>query len=271
MKLVLFRQLWGVTTPLHEAFASIARRGYAGIEAAPRFDPALLRSLADANGLRITGMVFTEGPGVGEHFDSMRAQIDRWLAHGATQLTIHSARDAWPIARSVEFYGRCVEYERTLPVLVTHETHRGRAFFSPWATRDVLAQVPGVRLCLDLSHWVCVAERLLEDCGEELALAAAHCRHVHARVGYPEGPQVPDPSAPEHAAHLAAHERWWQQIVDAQRAAGTEELAFVPEYGPPTYLHTLPHTNAPVADLDTIVEWASARLRQTLGIAAAGE
>ena len=264
MKLTLLRHLWGVTLPLPEAFALFAARGYAGVEATLYDDPPLVRSLVPQYGFRLSGMIYTSGDGVVAHFDSLRAQVDQWLAAGAHQLTAHSAKDAWPVAQSVEFYGRCAEYERTLPVPIAHETHRGRAFFSPWATRDILTQVPAVRLCCDYSHWVCVAERLLDDCDSVLALAARHCIHLHARVGYEQGPQVPDPSAEEYARHVEAHERWWRMIWDAQSSAGREELTVVPEFGPPVYLHTMPHTNAPVADLDQVVVWMSGRLRETL-------
>lgn len=262
MQLTFLRHLWGVTLPRPEAFALFAKRGYAGVEATLHEELPLLKSLTAEHDFRLSGMAYTDGDDVASHFDSLRKQIDRWLEVGATQINAHSARDAWSTAQSVEFYGRCVEYERTLPILVTHETHRGRAFFNPWSTRDIVSQVPDVRLCCDFSHWVCVAERLLDDCDAEIALAASKCRHLHARVGYEEGPQVPDPSAPEYTKQLAAHERWWRTIVDAQ--AHTDELTIVPEYGPPNYLHTTPHTNAPAADLDTVVEWATARLRQTL-------
>lgn len=261
---ILLRSLWGVAAPLPEAFATFAARGYAGVEATLQDDPPLVKALAADHGFRVSGMVYTAGESVEHHFDSFREQIDRWLEFGATQINAHSAKDAWPIDRSVEFYGRCVEYERTLPIPVTHETHRGRAFFNPWATRDILVQVPGLKLCCDFSHWVCVAERLLGDCEAIIALAAKHCRHLHARVGYEQGPQVPDPGAPEYARHLEAHERWWRLIRDAQTAAGESELTIVPEFGPPAYLHTMPHTNAPVADLDAVVEWMARRLRTSL-------
>ena len=263
MKLTLLRHLWGIGMPLPEAFERTASRGYAGVEATLYDNPPLVKSLAPQHGLRLAGMVFTGGDDAAAHFDSLRSQVDQWLAIGAQQITAHSAKDAWPVAQSVDFYGRCAEYERTLPIPIAHETHRGRAFFNPWSTRDILTQVPAIRLCCDYSHWVCVTERLLEDCEAILAVTAKHCIHLHARVGYEHGPQVPDPGAPEYARYVEAHERWWRMIWDAHIAAGREELTVTPEFGPPGYLHTLPHTNMPVADLDQVVEWMSGRLRKT--------
>ena len=70
-------------------------------------------------------------------------------------------------------------------------------FANPWNTQRILRRFPSLKLTCDYSHWVCVAERLLPDCGEILQLSADHCWHLHARVGFEEGPQVPDPRAPE--------------------------------------------------------------------------
>jgi len=125
--------------------------------------------------------------------------------------------------------------------------------------RNILKQFPDLRLTCDFSHWVCVCERLLPDLGETIALAARHCHHVHARVGYEEGPQVPDPSAPEYAPHLNAHESWWETIWQTQRTHGIAVSTLAPEFGPPPNLHTLPHTNVPVADLANVCDWMARR------------
>jgi hypothetical protein len=127
-------------------------------------------------------------------------------------------------------------------------------------TRDLLERVEGLKLCCDFSHWVCVAERLLDDCAPIIELAASRCIHIHARVGYEEGPQVPDPSAPEYQRHVEAHERWWDLIWKSQQARGFAYSTVTPEFGPPGYLHTLPHTNVPVADLDSVCKYMAKRL-----------
>ena len=100
---------------------------------------------------------------------------------------------------------------------------------------------------------VCVCERLLDGCEPIIEQAARHCLHVHARVGYAEGPQVPDPRAAEWAGDLGAHEQWWSTVWDAQ------------EFGPPPYLHTLPHTNVPVADLGDVCDWMARRQAERFG------
>jgi sugar phosphate isomerase/epimerase len=265
MKLKLVRHLWGMNTPLELAFPLFRQQGYQAIEGHPPHDQQeRVRSLREASGLGLIGMAFTGGDSIDQHFDSLRQQVDNLLAQGAYQITVHSGSDAWPVAKAVEFLGRVNEYEQGLPVAVGHETHRGRILFNPWVTRDLLRQLPNLKLVIDFSHFVCVAERLNWDDGGIVDLCAQRCVHLHARVGYEEGPQVPDPSAAEYAGHLAKHVEWWKVVWNARKRMGDASLSVTPEFGPPGYLHTLPHTNVPVADLAKIVEWMSARLRSEL-------
>jgi len=106
-------------------------------------------------------------------------------------------------------------------------------------------------------------DKLDDDWPEIIQLVAKHCHQIHARVGYAEGPQVPDPSAPEYADALEAHERWWNVIWMVQKIRG-EEFAYVePKHGPPPYLHTIPHTNVPVADLWKVNSWIGNRIATT--------
>jgi Xylose isomerase-like TIM barrel len=262
MKLNLVRHLWGVSAPLKDAFHQFKSVGYQTIEGHPSGPTAdLVHALRAEHGMSFIGMVFTNGPDVDSHFDAFRLQIDNMLSQGATQITAHSGSDAWSMRQSVEFFGRVAEFEKSLPVVIGHETHRGRILFNPWITRDVLTQCPAIKLTIDLSHFVCVAERLNWDEDGLIDLFAERCVHLHARVGYEEGPQVPDPSAPEYARHVETHFQWWKSIWNIQRASGRSEFTITPEFGPPGYLHTIPHTNVPVADLTTVVDWMSRRLR----------
>lgn len=93
-----------------------------------------------------------------------------------------------------------------------------------------------------------VHESDLSDQDHNVELAITRSDHIHARVGYEEGPQVSDPRAPEWERHLANHLRLWQRIIDHHRSSGSALLTITPEFGPPNYMHTLPFTNKPVAD-----------------------
>jgi hypothetical protein len=58
---------------------------------------------------------------------------------------------------------------------------------------------------------------------------------------------------------LAAHERWWDAIWDAQASRGDGVSTLTPEFGPPPYLQTIPSSGEPVADLAAICDWMAQR------------
>jgi hypothetical protein len=267
MKLILVRHLWGVdhTHGLEHYLPRWRAAGYEAIESAFHISPnrEALLSFLKRSGWRWIAQVFsrdfTPGGTVREHVDSLQRQIEGCLDHAPMFFNAHTGSDAWSLAEAEDFYGAALELERRLGVAIAHETHRLRCFGNPWTTRAVLERFPELKLTCDFSHWVCVAERLLEDCAPIIQLAAQHCQHLHARVGYEEGPQVPDPRAPEWARHLAAHEAWWDAIWAAQAQRGLTESTLTPEFGPAPYLHLLPYTQAPVADLADICDWQARR------------
>jgi hypothetical protein len=87
-------------------------------------------------------------------------------------------------------------------------------------TRDLCREFPDLKLTADLSHFCVVAERVFAaddaDWAAVMEQVASHTIHIHARVGYAQGPQVSDPRAPEFAATLERHEAWWDQILSTQ-------------------------------------------------------
>jgi hypothetical protein len=270
MNLKLVRHLWGVdhTRGLEHYLPRWRAVGYEAVEVSIRIWPdreGLLQFLQNAGWAWIPQVFsndFHGGGSVREHLDSLRSQIQECLEYRPLFINAHSGSDAWSLAEAEDFYGAALEMEKRMGVTVAHETHRQRYFANPWATRDILRKFPSLKLTCDFSHWVCVAERLLPDCDDIIRLAAQHCHHIHARVGFEEGPQVPDPRAPEWATHVAAHEAWWDMIWAAQMQRGMSVSTLAPEFGPPPYLHTLPHTQTPVADLADICDW-QARRQQT--------
>jgi len=199
------------------------------------------------------------GRGVREHLDSLKEQIEEALDYDPLFINAHSGADSWSREEAEDFYGAAIEMEKSLGIPICHETHRMRYFANPWATRPILEMYPELKLTCDFSHWVCVVERLLPDCDDIIRLAAEHCHHLHARVGHEEGPQVNDPRAPEWQTHLTTHERWWDIIWDVQQRKGMETSYLTPEFGPPPYLATLPHTNVPVVDLADVCDWMACR------------
>jgi hypothetical protein len=104
-----------------------------------------------------------------------------------------------------------------------------------------------------------VCERLIDTEIDIIQLCAERCIHIHARVGWIEGPQVADPRAPEFQPYLEAHERWWDIVWDAQAKRGMETSTLTPEYGPAPYQQVLPYTKMAVADIWEISRWQAQR------------
>ncbi|MFA7002718.1 MAG: TIM barrel protein [Verrucomicrobiia bacterium] len=261
MKLILFRHLWGVDGAWEQVFPQFKKAGYRGIESKLPLpaEHRRFRALLAAHGFDYIPQIFTQGRTVAEHVESFRVQVAEAAALRPRFINAHSGRDAFTEAESERFFAAALKIEAEAGVAVAHETHRGRILFNPWITSRLLKQFDGLKLCCDFSHWVCVCERLIDD---ELAIirqCAARCIHLHARVGYEEGPQVSDPRAPEYQRHLAAHERWWRVVWLAQQKRGDKTSTLTPEFGPPSYLHTLPFADVPVSDLREICDWQARR------------
>jgi hypothetical protein len=270
MQFALVRHLWGVDfgNSLKPHFVKWRDLGYEGIET-----PLFL--LSDFNAFPHVlheqdffwiAQIFTgtaHSRSVEDHVQTLRAEVEACLKEPPPIFfNAQSGCDAWSVEQAEEFYARAIEIEKSAGIAICHETHRSRYLANPWNTSAILKRVPELKLTCDFSHWVCVAERLLPDCAEELKTAAGHCWHIHARVGYEEGPQVPDPRAPEWADHLRVHESWWSGIWSAQRARGMARSTLTPEFGPAPYMHSLPFTKQPVSNLAEICDWMAIRLRE---------
>jgi sugar phosphate isomerase/epimerase len=131
---------------------------------------------------------------------------------------------------------------------VVHETHRNKFSFAAHITHGYLEKLPALRLTLDVSHWVCVAESFLDDQVSALDLAIERTEHIHARVGHTSGPQVSDPRATEWQEAVNKHLSWWDKVVSRKRKEPKGVLTITPEFGPFPYMVHVPATGAPVAD-----------------------
>jgi sugar phosphate isomerase/epimerase len=272
MELRLFKTLWGHGGTIDEAIAAARAHEFAGLEGPAPATATLrrdFRTQLDAAGLEYIAEICTAGSYVpnrgappGEHLDSFRRQAEAAMECAPRFVTVIAGCDAWPLSVSVEFFAAAMAVAEQLGFIASFETHRSRSLFHPWITRDVLHALPALRLTCDFSHWCCVCERLIDTEPDVLDLCAEHAHHVHARVGYDQGPQVPHPAAPEFRPALEAHERWWRRFWDAQQKRGVAISTMTPEFGPDGYLHCAPFTQTPVADLDEINTWMAARERQ---------
>lgn len=183
-------------------------------------------------------------------FAAHKEQYAAWLEQvrrvKAFRINSQTGKDFFSIEQNRQLVALADEFSAQCNIPVLHETHRNKFSFAAHVTHAYLQAIPSLQLTLDISHWVNVAESYLEDQPEAVALAIDRTVHLHARVGYPEGPQVPDPRTPEWREALDRHLAWWDRLAARKRAAG-EVMTITPEFGPPPYLVTLPATGEPIA------------------------
>ncbi len=270
MELSLLASAWTFGS-LQECERQVADGAFDGIEGPPPDNAAACRRFRQqwqGNASCFVAELCTGGdyaPSSRVPFEAHFLDLERGLPlaaeAGSSLVTCLAGSDSWPSGKAIEFIGRALELGSSYGLTLSFETHRGRPTFNPWSTQILLDALPELFLTCDFSHWCVVCERLLDD-EPVVGKAIARALHIHARVGYAQGPQVPDPRAPEYAAELARHENWWTRIWQTTRARGLEVLGMTPEFGPDGYLHHAPFTNEPVADLTSINRWMAARQRQ---------
>lgn len=263
MDLVIYRHLWGITESWESVFPKIRELGYRGIEhiLPEESDRNRFRDLLNLHRFSYIAQIVTAGETVTEHVKSFRNAVEDARALGPRKINCHSGCDWFTEEKARRYFGEALEFESKVGIPIAHETHRGRILYNPWITEHILRQFPQLNLSCDFSHWVLVCERLMESETGIIEQCADHCIHIHARVGYEEGPQVPDPRAPEYERHVLAHERWWSIVWDAQDRRGLTESTLTPEFGAPDYLHTMPYSKTPVANLWDICNWQAERQR----------
>jgi sugar phosphate isomerase/epimerase len=260
MQLRVYKALWGMSGDLESQLVRIKEANYDGVEGgipAPE-DAGLFARLKKELSLGYVAAVFTSGP---DHLASFNSQLEAAQRFEPDLISSQSAEDSMTFAEQRRFFEGALEAERESGMIVAHETHRQRAMFTPWATAALCREFPELKLTADYSHWVCVCERFLDDQQEQIRIANCSAIHVHGRIGFPEGPQVNDPRTPENKEALLRHEEWWAEIVTERKKAGAKSFTFNPEFGPPGYMHTLPFTEQPVADLWEFCLWMAERFR----------
>ncbi|CRM77693.1 sugar phosphate isomerase/epimerase family protein [Pseudomonas marginalis] len=265
MKLEVFRTLWGYTASKAQALEELLEAGFDGMEARlpmTASERAEFAAFLRANHVSYISTVFSaydvlpqQSASVDEHLLDLDKKL-AWAAELSPRfINLLAGNDRWPLAQQVDFFGRAMDVARKHGQVCAFETHRARSLFNPWVTLELIRQLPDLRFTSDISHWVVTCERLLNDPEDDLSAFVERVHHIQARVGYDQGPQVPHPAAPEYTQALAFHQQHWEAIWRSQESRGYQVSTLTPEFGADGYLHHLPFTNVPVADLWSLNVW----------------
>ena len=253
MKLIFGKSKWEMWDDELEVFLQRVRDS--GFEATEiylgslRESPPEIARLHDHYGLDLIGQILTQGDSFRDHINSLESQFEFAAQCQPAFINSHTGRDIFAFEENLQIFRRLIQLSQSSGILILVETHRGRPTYSAIETRRYLEALPELRLTADFSHWMVVHESNLADQQGNVEIAMARASYIHARVGYAEGPQIPDPRAPEWQHAVETHVQLWQQIIDHHKQNGTETLYITPEFGPPAYMHTMPFTNQPVGDV----------------------
>lgn len=182
-----------------------------------------------------------------EHYDLYCKWLEKMKPYKSFKINSQTGKDFFTFEQNHSLILAAERFAEANGVEIYHETHRNKFSFAAHVTKEYLEKIPSLKITLDISHWVCVSESFLEDQPEAVIIALERTAHFHARIGYAEGPQVPDPRAAEWQSALEAHLGWWDKVAELMKSKN-EILTFTPEFGPFPYMVPLPTTNEPIAD-----------------------
>lgn len=268
MELKIFCAWWGLDhLGIEGMLRKIKSAGFDGVEVFAPLDPGereQLNSLLKELELDlIVHQYRAEGP-FSEYCNKFRKELELAASLKPLLINSHTGKDFWSLEENGKLIEISDEVESATGVKIAHETHRGRFPYAASVTRAYFEKYLELRIAADLSHWVVVAESLLEGQEDVLETAIQRVEHIHARIGFTEGPQISDPRLPEWSNEVAVFTGWWQRIVDRFVAEERPYLTITPEFGPVPYTWTVPHTGMPVSDFFDINVYMKDYLKQVL-------
>lgn len=247
--LMFFQTDWGNELPMEEFLAKVKADGYDGIEVwMPGSDEArtILKEGLEKYQLEI---IFLHGTNRGLPFEEALKDYENGLREilswNPVKVNNHTGNDFWSQEQNLEFIKIADTYSKKSGIPIIHETHRGRFSYTLPAAVSMLEKFPDLKYTLDISHWMVVHERLIQKNDPNLQKIMPSVQHIHARVGFAEGPQINNPAAPEWENAVKVHLDIWEEII---RNSKDEVFTITTEFGPPPYLPTVPFTNKPIAD-----------------------
>ncbi|ACU03790.1 sugar phosphate isomerase/epimerase family protein [Pedobacter heparinus] len=253
---------WGAEhVDWNEFLAEVKEQGYYGIEWYPYGEgdanyETVIAQLKDA-GLKyaIVMTVKDEPESEADYFQRLEKQLSELALLGQQSLpplfiSAQTGREYFSLDEVYRCLSICDKVQSETGIKIYQETHRNKWAYGLHKIPEVLKKYPDLRFTLDISHWFCVSESYLEDQRDKLLNILPHVEHIHSRVGYTQGAQIPDVTNPLYKDIVDIHLEIWQQWVDLKKINGVENITISTEFGPPPYLITTGHT-----DTDYLKQW----------------
>jgi hypothetical protein len=190
----------------------------------------------------------THGGSVDDYIRRMTDRLTELASYRPTFINAQTGSDVFSFDENCRVIDAALTVTAKTGVRILHETHRGRFSFHAPSLLPYLRRFPEMELTGDFSHFCAVSESLLQDQAFVIRQIIPHVAHLHARVGHEQGPQVPDPAAPEWQQHVSLFLAWWKEIVDFRRSQSASLFTITPEHGPAPYMPLAPYSRHPLGN-----------------------
>ena len=242
---------WGFAGSTEEFCAKAKAAGYDGIELwIPQDDNEAdnLLEIVNRHNLKLGLLAGNSGSTFDEHFSYFEKSISKALRLQPEFINCHAGKDYFTFDQNKKFIDHTMSQSKNSGIPIYHETHRGRILFCTPIAAQFIDAYESLELTLDISHWCCVHESLLQDQKEVIEKVLMQTSHIHSRVGFAEAPQIPDPNDPQWKEAVDAHFSWWDTVVK-YKSDHNQKLTMTAEFGPPPYMWTQLGSGDPVADV----------------------
>jgi len=252
MRILYSKSNWEMSERPLQSFLNRAKRD--GFDAVEIFIPALKEPASEIGhrvrdtGLQLVAQINTTGNKPEDHLKSLYRHIELAMATSPLLINSHTGRDLFSFQENLKIFEQAIHLSEKIGIRIVHETHRSRPTYSAIDTARFLRELPDLKLTADFSHWFCVHESDLMDQPGNLEIAMKRSYHIHARVGFPEGPQVADPDCPEVSRYVNRSLELWKTILRLRQNEGLDYLTITPEFGPPPYMPCEPFSGRALAD-----------------------
>jgi sugar phosphate isomerase/epimerase len=260
MKLAFFCPLWGSEHLNFETFLhQVVTAGYDGVEMSfplvEKERDEMTRLLKEYNLSLIAQHWETIDADLSVHCTNFERRLWNLVATRPKFINSQTGKDYFSFEQNRMLFEAAKRISNESAIPIFHETHRGKWSFAAHITEEYIKQLPDLKLTFDASHWCNTAESFLDDQPSAVHQAIAATAHIHARVGYPEGPQVPDPRVEQWRFALEKHAAWWDAILKLNEERGVASFTITPEFGAPPYMVIHPATGQPLVNQWEVNVW----------------
>ncbi len=250
-EILFFQTNWGYNGGIEDFIEKAKKSGYDGVEIWLPAEPEKQNIISKALKKFDMKVIFLCGTNRNLTFEESLIEYKNYLKKAIDQkplaINSHTGSDFLTYDQNMAFIDAANNLSKASNIPIYHETHRGRFSYSLPETIKYLEKNDNLFLTLDISHWIVVHESLLKNQDKFINSVINRSNHIHARVGFEEGPQVNDVKAPEWKSTVDRHLEIWEFIIRKRWEEG-KMITVTTEFGPPNYMPTEPVTKKPLSD-----------------------